>query len=57
MNILAYCDYFCSEQLSEKKYIDLCSIEMSASDWSQVGEMDDALLIARRNKSDRYSGY
>jgi len=56
MNVSAYCEFFGSEQLSEKKHIDLCSIEMSASDWSQVGEMDDALLIARRNKSDRDPG-
>jgi len=47
MNVSAYCDFFGSDQISEKQYIDLCSIEMSASDWRQVGEMDDA-LIARK---------
>lgn len=44
MNVSAYCDFLGSDQLSEKKYIDLCSIEMSACDWRQVGDMDDALI-------------
>ena len=47
MNVSAYCDFFGSDRLSEKPYIDLCSIEMTPSDWRQVGEMDDAL---RRRK-------
>jgi len=55
MNVSAYSDFFGSDQLPEKTYIDLCSIEMRASDWRQVGEMDDA-LIAIENKSSRGSG-
>ena len=48
MNVSAYCDFFGSDQLSEKQYIDLSSIEMRPSDWRQVGEMDDALTRHRK---------
>jgi hypothetical protein len=48
MNVSAYCEFFGSDRISEKQYIDLRSIEMGTSDWRQVGEMDDALTRHRK---------